>query len=85
MIRMSEDGLKLIKKIEDCIVNKNFETFSYLRKVLNELKDEEGSKLTFLPDTAIIHDSETDEVIGTLDITIKENFEKIDEGQWECG
>lgn len=83
MIRADEEGQKIIKQVEDSIKNKNFKKFIELRDKLNNIKDEDGNTYEFLPAYAIVYDNDNE--ISYLDITVEENFNKIDEEAYECG
>ena len=83
MIRLYKEGSELIRQVEDSIRNKDFKKFMELRETMNNMKDDNGRTYEFLPSHASVF--EGDDFIEDLDITIEENFNKIDEEEYECG
>lgn len=86
------DHLVLRENGDDKIVTKAIQThdFDTFIKYYNKyppfkVTDEEFGELTipYFPNTALIFDG--DEIIGTIDITIKKGFEKITDSEYECG
>ena len=78
LIRRTEEGKKIIKEVERCLAEHDFEKFMKLKETLNSLNE----KFLFLPSFGFINETDDIEII---DITIKENFDKITENQYECG
>ena len=46
---------------------------------------EDGEKEVYFPEYAHVFDEETDEEIGKINIMNRENFNKIDSSDYECG
>lgn len=66
-------------KVMNYIENKNFDAF------MREFKIKKKDKWTWLPKEASVFSKSDDDYFESIDITKKENFEKISYGDAECG
>jgi hypothetical protein len=68
----------IIKAIEESIKSKDFNSFMFFYNKQKEL-------FITLPSNISVYDQEQEEIIEHLDVTIKENFDKITFNEYECG
>lgn len=67
------------KKVEKAIESKDFDAFM-------EIKEKYSRKeWTYFPDVIHVWDDEVNDFVDELDINVRENFEKIDHAEYECG
>lgn len=70
------------EKVEQAIRSHDFETFMKFRdKYPNDPKND----IIFFSDKAVVYDNDTEEIIKYIDITTPENFNKIDDTDYEWG
>lgn len=69
------------KIIMDAILNHDFDTFM---KMYHKYPKDNVTGFVYFPDCATVFD-EDDMLIGKIDITIPENFNKIDDTDYEWG
>ena len=79
LLRVTDDGKKIIQEVEKSIETHDFKKFMELRDYLNSLYED----MIFLPNQATVYEND-DEGLD-IDITIEENFNKITENGYECG
>lgn len=75
----------VVNQMNRAIKEKDFDKFIELRKKYNGLPDTEGEPLTFLPDYADVVTEDDYDYIGRVDVTVKSNFNKITDSDYECG
>ena len=66
----------------NAILNHDFDTFMKLRE---KYPPDPDGEFIYFPDHASVYDSETEEIIDQIDVTIPENFNKIDDTDYEWG
>lgn len=83
LIRDYEWGREAIKAVESALHTHNYKEFMQLRKKLNSIQ----RGLVFLPKEAFVYDRDdvSHDSLFTLDITVKENFMRITDSEFECG
>lgn len=75
----------VVNQMNRAVKDKDFDKFIELRKKYNGLPDTEGEPLTFLPDYADVVTEDDYDYIGRVDVTVKSNFNKITDSDYECG
>jgi len=75
----------VVKQMDKAVKDRDFDEFIKLRKQYNGLLDTEGEPLTFLPDYADVVTEDDYDYIGRVDVTVKSNFDKISDSDYECG
>lgn len=74
------------EKVEQAIENKDFDAFMALKEKYNGCKEGVAQMhLEYFPDVIHIWDNDVNDFVGELDINVRENFEKIDYAEYECG
>ena len=68
----------IIKAIEESIKAKDFNSFMFFYNKQKEL-------FITLPSDISVYNQEKEEIVEYLDITIKDNFDKITFNEYECG
>ena len=68
----------IIKAVEESIKSKDFNSFMFFYNKQKEL-------FITLPSNISVYDQEQEETIEHLDVTIKDNFNKISFSEYECG
>ena len=81
LIRVTDDGKKIIQEVEKSIKTHDYKRFMELRDYLNSLYED----MIFLPSQATVYKNEDDDEGLNIDITIEENFNKITDNGYECG
>ena len=56
-----------------------------IKKKYSGRADAAGKPLVYFPDDIHIWDTGEEDFVGELDINVRENFEKIDYAEYECG
>lgn len=75
----------VVNQMNKAVKDKDFDKFIELRNKYNGLPDTEGEPLTFLPDYADVVTEDDYDYIGRVDVTVKSNFDKITDSDYECG
>ena len=75
----------VVNQMNKAVKDKDFDKFIELRKKYNGLPDTEGEPLTFLPDYADVVTEDDYDFIGRVNVTVKSNFDKITDSDYECG
>ena len=73
------------KKVEEAIAAKDFDAFMRIKEEYPAELDAAGRPMVYFPDVIHVWDTEELDFIGELDINVRENFEKIDYAEYECG
>ena len=73
------------EKVEKAIESKDFDAFMEIKKKYSGRADAAGKPLVYFPDDIHIWDTGEEDFVGELDINVRENFEKIDYAEYECG
>lgn len=68
----------IVQAIEESIESKDFSSFMFFYNKQKEL-------FITLPSDIGVYDQEKKEIIKYLDVTIKENFDRITFSEYECG
>lgn len=74
------------EKVQQAIAAHDFDTFmKFVKKYPPYLAEDGVTEEVFFPAYATVYDETTDEAIGELNIMNRENFNKIDSSDFECG
>lgn len=73
------------KELERIFKNHDFEGFKKMVKKYPSYIDSQGYEVVYFPETAFVYDNSTDDFVGEINIMNKENFNKIDSAEFECG
>ena len=76
---------KVVDEMNKAVKNKDFDKFIELRNKYNGLPSTDGEPLEFLPQYADVVTEEDYDYIGRVDVTVKSNFDKITDSDYECG
>lgn len=68
----------IVRAVEESIKSKDFNSFMFFYNKQKEL-------FITLPSDISVYNQEKEEIVEYLDITIKDNFDKITFNEYECG
>lgn len=73
------------EKVQQAIAAHDFDTFMKFVNKYPTYVSKDGVREIYFPEYAHVFDEETDEEIGKIYIMNRENFNKIDSSDFECG